>query len=217
MRSRPSFTVLLLVLGLGTAETGETLLFNGKDLSGWSYFLEKQGRNADGSLRKEDVWTVRDGVLRCSGEPRGYLRTETQHRNYLLTVEWRWPEKPANSGVLLRVVGPDKLWPRAIEAQLKSESAGDMILMDGARLDSAPAHTDPANPRRRPKSKMAEKPPGEWNTYRITVDGGRIALEVNGERLNEGTGAEEIAGAIALQSEGGPIEFRTVKLTPIGD
>jgi hypothetical protein len=63
--------------------------------------------------------------------------------------------------------------------------------------------------------KAAERPAGEWNQYEITMDSGRVLLRVNGEVVDEGTGADELAGKIALQSEGAPIEFRSIRLTPI--
>jgi len=190
-------------------------LFNGKDLSGWTFFLEKRGPNADGSMKMEDVWKVDGGTLRCSGVPNGYIRTTADYRDFVLSLEWRWAEKPGNSGVLLRVTGPDKIWPKTVEAQLMSGNAGDFWLMDGATLDTDPARADPKAGNHRLKMKAAERPAGEWNLYEITMDGDRVRLKINGEVVNEGTGAEEVAGKIALQSEGAPIEFRNIRLTPI--
>jgi hypothetical protein len=63
-------------------------LFNGKDLSGWVNV------NTD-----EDTWTVRDGLLVCSGHPIGVMRTEKQYENFILHVEWRHMEPGGNSGV----------------------------------------------------------------------------------------------------------------------
>ena len=63
--------------------------------------------------------------------------------------------------------------------------------------------------------RVAEKPPGEWNEYQITFDEGNLTLLVNGEKLNEADHCEVIPGKIGLQSEGGEIHFRKVKLTPI--
>lgn len=48
-----------------------------------------------------------------------------------------------------------------------------------------------------------------------TLHGGRVMLKINGTVVNEGTGAEEVPGRIALRSEGAPIEFRNIPLTPI--
>ena len=212
-----SFAVAAFAVALAVpAAVGEEVrLFNGKDLSGWTFFLDKSGPNADGSMKMADVWKVDGGKLHCSGVPNGYLRTTADYKDFALSLEWRWAEKPGNSGVLLRVVGPDKIWPKTVEAQLQSGNAGDFWLMDGATLDTDPARTDPQAANHRGKIKAAEKPVGEWNLYEITVDASWVLLKVNGEVVNEGTGAEEVAGKIALQSEGAPIEFRNIRLTPI--
>jgi hypothetical protein len=61
-----------------------------------------------------------------------------------------------------------------------------------------------------------ERPLGEWNEYEILVDGGSVVLTVNGEELNRATDAAELPGSIALQSEGAPIEFRRIRIAPIG-
>jgi hypothetical protein len=206
---------LAVALASPAAAADEVKLFNGKDLSGWTFFLDKSGPNAAGSMRMEDVWKVEGGKVVCSGVPNGYIRTIADYKDFVLRLEWRWAEKPGNSGVLLRVTGPDQIWPKTVEAQLMSGSAGDFWLMDGATLDTDPARTDPKAANHRLKLKAAEKPAGEWNVYEITMDGSWVLLKVNGEVVNEGTAAEEVAGKIGLQSEGAPIEFRNVRLTPI--
>ncbi len=192
----------------------EVLLFNGKDFCGWTYFL------ADPNVKMEDVWRIDgdQGVLICKGRPAGYLRTVADFTNYILRLEWRWaPEDQGfrNSGVLLRMRGEDKIWPRSIEAQLMSGSAGDFWLIDGVKLDTDPARINRDAPTNRIKAKMAEKPIGEWNEYEIIVDGDRVVLKVNGEVVNEGTGAEVVPGKICLQSEGAEIHFRNIRLIPI--
>jgi len=216
MRSIVSPALLLALASSAAAGEGEIRLFNGKDLTGWTYFLEKKGTNADGSKKMADVWSAdaERGVIRCSGTPNGYIRTTGDYTSFVLRLEWRWPEKPGNSGVLLRMVGEDKVWPRSVEAQLQSGNAGDFWLIEGAALDTDPARVDPERPRHRLRTKTNEKPIGEWNEYEITFDGDRVVLKVNGEVLNEGTGAEVVAGKICLQSEGAPIEFRNIRLTP---
>ena len=60
-----------------------------------------------------------------------------------------------------------------------------------------------------------ENPPGEWNRYEIRLDGPDLVVSVNGKTVNEASGAEVLAGTIALQSEGGEIHFRKVELTPL--
>ncbi|MCS6949124.1 MAG: DUF1080 domain-containing protein [bacterium] len=192
----------------------EIVLFNGKDLCGWTYFL------ADPNVKMEDVWRIDGdkGVLICKGRPAGYIRTVADYTNYILRLEWRWaPEDTGfrNSGVLLRMRGEDKIWPKSIEAQLMSGSAGDFWLIDGVKLDTDPARINRDAPTNRIKAKMAEKPIGEWNEYEIIVDGDRVVLKINGQIVNEGTGAEVVPGKICLQSEGAEIHFRNIRLIPI--
>ncbi len=185
-------------------------LFNGKNLDGWTYFLR------DPNSKMEDVWSVSDeGVLICKGQPVGYIRTQEKYTNYVLELEWRFdPEKkPGNSGVLLRMVGEDKVWPKSVEAQLQHQNAGDFwnIDMFAMRVDA-----DRTSGRRTTKLKPGnEKPLGEWNHYRIVVDGGNIKLYVNGDLQNEATEVAEVAGYVCLQSEGAEIQFRNVHLTPL--
>ena len=66
------------------------------------------------------------------------------------------------------------------------------------------------------KLEAAEKPEGEWNTYEIAFDGSSLVVSVNGKKVNEASGATVMPGRIALQSEGGEIQFRRVEIWPIG-
>jgi hypothetical protein len=195
-------------------DAGEIRLFNGKDFTGWTYHLN------DPNVKMEEVWSIdpSEGILICKGRPAGYIRTVDDYTNYVLRLEWRFnpvTKRAGNSGVLLRVVGPDKVWPRSVEAQLQSGAAGDFWLIDGSPLDTPKERVDPRAARHRLRTHTNEKPIGEWNEYEITCDGGKVTLKVNGEVLNEGTNAEEIPGKIALQSEGSEIHFRNIRLTPI--
>ncbi len=197
------------------APTGAIALFNGKNFDGWRIYLDERVKDPPA-----DTFTVKDGVIVCKGRPSGYLITEKDYANYVLTVEWRWPDKGGNSGVFVHVSGRDKIWPKGAEAQLMSGQAGDFWLVDGFKLKIDATRQDP-DPRRARhffrlgKDEKVEKPVGEWNKYEITCNGDTIKLVINGKTVNEGTGAEATKGKILLQSEGTPIEFRNVRLTPI--
>ncbi len=195
------------VRDLSAPMPNEVRLFNGKDLAGWTACLPDGGK-------MEDVWSVKDGTLICKGNPIGYIRTEADYTNYVLKLEWRFdPAKGAgNSGVLLRVIGEDKVWPRSVEAQLQSGNAGDFWNIDKFPMKVDPARTQGRNTK---KTHFAELPIGEWNEYEIIVDGGSVRLNVNGELLNEAREVWETPGKIALQSEGAEIHFRNIRLAPI--
>ena len=59
----------------------------------------------------------------------------------------------------------------------------------------------------------SEKPDGEWNLARVEVRGGVITSYINGVLQNQCT-ALTASGHIGLQSEGGPLKVRAVRLTP---
>ncbi len=136
-------------------------LFNGEDFEGWHIYLD--AANAD----PEDVWKVRGGEIWCSGKPTAFLRTKEEYSDYKLVLEWRWPEKPGNSGVLLHMSDP------------------------------------------------SEKELGGWNKYEITCKGSTIEATINGRLQNKATGVNIGKRYIGLQSEGVPIMFRNIKLTPL--
>ena len=174
-------------------------------LDGWSPQLP------DGT-DPASVWSVTDGVLRCEGQPIGYLYTDDLYTNFEIELDWRGDPAtgPGNSGVLLRVQEPHEVWPRSIEAQLHSENAGDIWNIDAFPMLTVADRTDgrrtvklfPSN----------EKPLGEWNHYRIRLVGGKLEMEVNGVMQNTATWCAEMPGPIALQSEGAVIEFRNIRV-----
>lgn len=191
------------------AQSKSRQLFDGRTLDGWKVFVPE---GADGS----STFTVKDGVLVCTGQPAGYIATTEQFESFELELEWRFdPQKGAgNSGVLLRVDEKDQVWPRSIEAQLHSGNAGDIWNIGEVPMTVDPARTDGRRTRKMEAS--SEKPLGEWNKYRITLDAGKLELRVNGVLQNSAVACEVRKGRIALQSEGAHIEFRNIKLRPLG-
>jgi hypothetical protein len=203
----------------GTKAAQTVVLFDGKSLDGWNFHL------VDPDVKMEDVWSVDQGVLVCKGEPLGYLVTKESFKNFRLVVEWRWApgKEPGNSGVLLRIAGePIGFMPKCVEAQLMSGNAGDIWAFRGAslkgdedRFRKIENHEALGDFLGVGKIKGAEKPPGEWNRMVVKFSGETITVVVNGEKVNEATGCDVVSGPIGLQSEGGEIHFRTVKLTPL--
>jgi len=222
-RALPVAALLLALAAPFSRAAGPVQLWNGKDLSGWTFFL------VDPRAKMEDVWSVRDGMIVCKGEPMGLLLTKEKFTSYRLVVEWRWapgtvvtPQKTPNSGVIMRISGEMRQIPRAIEAQLRSGDAGDLYGFWGLKVAGDPARAksklgDPVLGDMTGVAKAAggENPVGEWNRYEIVLEGRKLDVSVNGKKVNAATVSDVLAGPIGLQSEGGEIHFRKVELQPL--
>ena len=196
--------VMVLLIAGGCTPPEQTPLFNGQDLSGWAFVLRDKG------VDPMTVWSVSEGVIHCTGEPYGYMRTEADYADYQLHVEWRWPGEASNSGVLLHMSEPDKVWPRSIECQLMSGNAGDFVAFEGTGFKELVEGRV-----LKKQAESSEKPPGQWNTYEIVCRGNTIRVFVNGVLQNEATETTVSSGKICLQSEGRPIEFRNIYVEPL--
>lgn len=201
-----------------SVEDGMIRLFNGETLERWSHVL------VGGGVKKEDVWSVENGVLVCKGQPLGYLFTKESYQDFTLSFEWRWPKgkEPGNSGVLLRIAGePIGFMPKCVEAQLKSGSAGDIwaffgakVVGDTERMVEVKDHKDLGNFNGVKGMKVREKPVGEWNKYEIKVSGVDLELKINGELVNRVSGLDVVSGPIGFQSEGAEIHFQNIEIKP---
>jgi hypothetical protein len=200
---------LFLITAFSSCKKNSEDLWNGKDFSGWHFVLQ------DSSITPAENWQVKDGVIHCEGKTNGYMRTEKMYENYELTVEWRWAGEPGNSGVLINMQGPDKVWPNCLECQLWAGNAGDFVLIGQGSItvqDSVWMNQDKPYviiPKMRESS---EKPAGEWNRYRILNYNNEVTCYVNDVLQNSGTNPSLKKGYICLQSEGAPIEFRNIRL-----
>jgi hypothetical protein len=217
---------LLIPLLVASAFAEPVVLFNGKDLAGWTPDVPEADKNPD----IKPSFIVRDGKLVSLGKPLGHLVTDKEYENYRLTVEYRFTGKAGNCGVLVHSSKPRMLYgmfPQSIEVQMQSGNAGDFWCI-GENIEV------PDMEKRRPHKEGqkfgggpedarniknltddSEKPLGEWNTMVITCKQDTITVEVNGTEVNAGTKATAQKGKIALQAEGTEVEFRKVELEPV--
>lgn len=180
----------------------------------WKHFSENP------QTKLSDVWQLRDGVLVCRGTPKGYLYLDHNFTDFTLRLEWRWPEgkKPGNGGVLFRITGPNKIWPRSLEAQINAGQAGDFwglagFVLDGpAERKKAVDHAQFGKLTNLKRMADVERPAGRWNEYEIIARGPVVTLRVNGQEVNRATGCDARAGRICLTAEGDEIHFRNVRL-----
>jgi len=212
MRRFSFIAVLLLALATSCSQKPEVIqLFNGKDLEGWTLFVN------DPEVAATDVFSVVDGNIRIAGNPFGFMRTNEKYTDVVLHAEWRWVGEGTNSGIFSLVQDGLLCWPNAMECQLKAGSAGDFVMLGGADIKELDLPTDETRPRfpvQKREGDSSEKPVGEWNVAEIVItsDGG-VDVTINGVHQNHATNRNYTEGYIALQSEGGPIEFRNVTVT----
>lgn len=112
--------------------------FNGKDLTGFYPYTRDHAYDDPNG-----VCTVRDGVIRISGEEFGGLATCGNFADYHLIAVWKWggktwpprESKSRDSGILLHCVGPDGAagsgWMESVECQIIEGGCGDFILVGG--------------------------------------------------------------------------------------
>lgn len=204
---------LFMFLAVAGFSRKKQSLFNGKDLKGWTIFV------GDSSIKPENFFYVKDGTIETVGVPVGYLRTKKEYSNYRLHVEWRYPEKPTNSGILLHTNGPDKIWITHYQAQLKHQNAGDVVVhgvgekatIRGVEYVSTET-VKPVVPKDNPTN---EKPAGEWNSYDITCKDNTIEIKVNDLLQNTVTNCSLTKGGIGMQAEGSKIQFRNLWIEKI--
>jgi len=182
-------------------------LFNGKDLKGWKIYLTDQKADPAKTV------VVKDGEIQVSGEPFGYLYTEKSYKNYVIRYSWRYPkDQPAkttmNSGLLLHIQEPHKVWPKSIEPQGRYQDHGKIYFPGWTKEDKgAKESTFDAAAQRK-----ALKESHQWNTTEATVKGdGSISVRINGIPVSTAK-TELTSGLIGFQSEGARIHFKDIKI-----
>jgi type 1 glutamine amidotransferase len=178
-------------------------LFDGNGTDGWLEYAESGAAGG--------AWRAEDGMLVTSGTPSGYLITAADFGDFILRFQWRWnpASEVKNGGVLLRARGADELWPRSLQLELESGSAGDLWTVGGFELAPTPGRTLGRHTR---AARNNERELGRWNDCALVVEGADVSVWINGELVNCASGASPEPGRIALLSEGGEIAFRGLYL-----
>jgi len=199
--SKITFIGLLIIFNLSVLgqENTKTILFNGKDLSGWI-------------INGTEKWYVEDGELICESGPDkeyGYLTTEKSFKNFELTLEFL-QEAEGNSGVFFR-------------------SSIDGTKISGWQVEVAPPNFDTGGIYESygrgwlvqiPDEKENILKMGEWNTMKIRVVDDNVKTWLNGEPMVDLTDEKigEAEGVIALQIHSGggiKVRWKNIELTEL--
>jgi hypothetical protein len=158
-------------------------------------------------------------VLYCEPQGSGFLHTAREYDDFTLELEFAASED-CNSGVFVRTSREGRPAFEGMEFQILDDHGADPGVKSTGAIYAA---VEPAaNPMR---------PAGEWNTFRVRVDGPRVEAHLNGVQihdLNLDEHTEEIpdeepptplaerqrSGYIGLQSHGEPrpAYFRNVRV-----
>jgi hypothetical protein len=183
-----------------------------------------------------NTWTETNGVIHCTGQPIGVVRSPNVRTNFELVVQWRHLRSGGNSGVFVWATpasiksleeGKGRL-PTGIEVQVLDHgyveqyerqtkkkadwftSNGDVFPTGSTRMKPFPPVSP--NGQRSFPSKNLSKGVGEWNHYYVRAINGEVRLWVNGEEVSGGTGIQPAWGYLCLESEGSPVEFKELRI-----
>ncbi len=193
-----------------TPPEGFTALFNGKDLTGWKGLvgnpvtrakmtaeeLAEAQEAADRRMREH--WRVEDGVLVFDGKGDN-LCTQQDYGDFELWVDWKI-EPAGDSGIYLRGSPQVQIW----DASKHPEGSGG--LYNNQKHPSKPI-------------RCADRPVGEWNTFRIRMVGERVSVWLNGELVVDNVVMENYwerdkpiypTGSIELQNHGNTLYFKNI-------
>jgi hypothetical protein len=192
------------------AEDDFTPLFNNKDLSNWV--------NVNSA---PTTWSMKDGMIHCTGVPIGLLRTDQMYENFILELEWKHLKAGGNAGLFVysnAITARGQPFSKSIEIQIIDSnhpqgwatSHGDVFAIHGATF--VPDRPHPQGWMRCLPSEKRAKPAGEWNHYRVESRDGKLSLAVNGKVVSGGTKCIPRKGYIVLESEGSPVLFKNIRI-----
>lgn len=200
-------------------------IFNGKDLTGWyglnphSVVKLKDEKKTEALKKMSDEfakdWKVENGELVNDGHG-PYATTEEEFGDIEFLIEYK-TVAGADSGIYLRGSPQVQIWDKS-------------QIFDPAKPTRRPHlgsgglfNNTPDTPGRDPLV-VADKPMGEWNSFRIRQIGARTWVWLNDKLVVDGNVMENYydktqplpaKGPIMLQTHGGEIRWRNLKVREI--
>lgn len=167
---------------------GWILLFDGETDFGW-----QAGSKAN--------WRVAEGVISVSEGEKGLLATTSEFADYDLKVDFRAPAE-TNSGVFLRT------------PLVPTDPTKDCYELNIATEKVSPFPTGSFVGRRKATGAFDTS---TWRTFTVRAEKGHFTVAVDGQQVLDYTDPAPIGrGRIGLQFNSGKVEFRNVKLKPLG-
>lgn len=204
--SSPAMTILCIALSFAAASSlraadalsedekkaGFTAMFNGKDFTGWRFV---GGKDEDNTAHAN--WKAEDGVIHLTGGGKPHLASEKEYANFEMRFEWKALKPNYNSGFYIR--------------SGKNLGSNQLNLAKGRESDVVGGKFTGA----KPVPELQNKP-GEWNEWRVLVEGNKVTFWCNGKLAWEATAVLPEKGYVGLQAEGAAIDFRNLRIREIG-
>lgn len=200
---------------------GFKALFNGKDLTGWWGLktenpakwmaLDKKKFAEKKAASIKDIhqhWSVKEGILINDGHGM-YLSTQKNYGDFELRLDYKTVTK-ADSGIYLRGVPQVQIWDT-------TKAGGKWKI--GADKGSGGLWNNSKGAKGKDPLVLADKPFGEWNSFRIRMVGEKVTIHLNGKLVVDNARLENYfdrkggmpkRGPIQLQTHGGEICWRNL-------
>jgi len=205
---------------------GFVALFNGKDLSGWKGIIGNGSPIARANMRPDTLaarqkiadeemrngWKVIEGgELLFTGHGKN-IATVKQYADFELLVDWKIYDdgnKNGDAGIYLRATPQVQIWDTS-------------RVKDGAQVGSGGLYNNKKHPSK--PLKVADKPLGEWNHFRIIMIGEKVTVYLNDQLVTNNVVLENYwdrslpifsTEQIELQAHGSRIGYRNIYIREI--
>lgn len=200
---------------------GFTALFNGRDMDGWHGRPHLDPRKWDETSEEQkdawnadlaEHWSVQDGTLVNDGHG-VYMTTDKEYGDIEVLIEYKTVPR-ADSGIYLRGTPQVQIWDSTYQQQFRL----------GADKGSGGLWNNSPGAEGKDPSVLADKPFGEWNSFRIVQIGARTSVWLNEQQVVDNAIMENFwdrneplfpKGVIQLQTHGGEIQWRNLFIREI--
>jgi Domain of Unknown Function (DUF1080) len=182
------FVLLTAACGGGpeTDAEGWRTLLSGSDLSGWNVVGDANWRVENGAARADQSTAA------------SFLVSEDRFADFDLELEF-WVDSQANSGVFVRCQNAAAIADTSCYEVNIFDTRPDQTYRTGSIVNVA----EPAE---------FVYTGGQWNRMKITADGARLQVTLNGRAMVDTKDSRFSSGPIALQYGAGTVMFRTVRI-----
>ncbi len=209
--------------GVPADDEGFVSMFNGKDLTGWQGMIPTNGygegnpylrdalpakkraaaqAEADKVMRQD--WTVANGNIEYVGQGYNNLVSTKKYKDFEMYVDWKiYPgQREGDGGIYLRSCPQVQIWDTArtwVHAEM-----GSGALYNNQKTERKPLV-------------IADNAVGEWNSFYIRMQGERVTVYLNGQKVVDNIVLENYwdrslpipeEGYIELQAHGSRLAYR---------